>query len=470
MRRKSFIESHGATCNNWSWSWSFVNHKRKFVVFGVWTELVNGDAQTILGEDWRISEKSRVKPGYPQAIEHIRLVEEEGYRLKTFVMEHAENEDDDEGSPAKIGNFERVLHLKKLKKVGKDWVAVDTDVANDGKIARICWNSEGWQRPSGFDGKSSNPDAYEAQNGYGHEEWLLDTSKLIDGYHYAYVQAIGSHRDTYLGDPYDISFYSIDSDTKKRWWLGKILNVQIVGEREAKRVYEIYKKKGWYDEMIRQLGRVGASVDAFKKFTTPETFAVMKFKTDDMELLDEPLEFSHSDPAVTSDYYNLKNKEREPQIGQLGDFTFRPGHNAKKGKGEGRSTYKKPSEDFDLFHNRIQTALFEHLKSLHGEANVGTEISTGRRTLVDAVVKHDTQYTFYEIKTSQSVRQCIRDALGQLLEYAYFGNPVSVKELVVVSPYKTNSEVNRYLSALRKQYRLPIYYRQFDMDRSALRD
>ncbi len=75
--------------------------------------------------------------------------------------------------------------------MGKDWVAVDTDVANDGKIARICWNSEGWQRPSGLDGKSSNPEAYEAQNGYGHEEWLLDTSKLIDGYHYAYVRRFG---------------------------------------------------------------------------------------------------------------------------------------------------------------------------------------------------------------------------------------------------------------------------------------
>ena len=467
MRRKQFIKSQGATCSNWSWSWSFVNHKRKFVIFGVWSDHVKGDIQTILGESWRISGKDRIQAGYTQAIEHIRLVEGKGYRLKTFVMEYSD--DYDANGPARIGSFEQKLYSKKLMKDGEDWLAIDTDVANDEKIARICWNSEGWQRPSGSDGKSSNPDAYESQNGYGHEEWLLDTSKLIDGYHYAYVQAIGSHRDTYLGDPYDISFYSIDGDTKQRWWLGTIRNVQIVGEHEAKRVYEIYKKNGWYDEMSDQLKRVGASVEAFKKFTTPETFAVIKFKIDDLELLDEPLEFSQTDPAVTSDYYNLKNKEREPELGKLGDFTFVPGHNAKKGKGQGRSTYKKPIEDLDLLHNRIQTALFEHLKSVHGEDNVGTENPTGRRTLIDAVVQHSKQYTFYEIKTSQSVRQCIRDALGQLLEYAHFGSPIFIRELIVVSPYKTTSDVSKYLETLREKYGLPIAYRQFDMDSSTLK-
>lgn len=465
MSRKSFIESCGATCNNWMTSWSFVNHERKFVIFGAWDANVEGEAEKILSENWRISDKGRVQPGYTQAIEHLRLVEKDGYRLMTFPMEYSdENQDENGNGPAKIKSFRPELHQKELTKVGKNWFAVNNKKPNEQKLARICWNSEGWQRPSGTNGKSNNPDAYEFQNGYGHEEWLLDTSKVIDGYHYAYVQAIGSHRDKYFGNPYDISFYSINGDTKKRWWLGTIRNVQIVGAQESKRVFNIYKNNGWHEEMTAQLERVGASVSAFKKFTTPETFAVMKFKTDDLELLDEPLEFSHDDPAVTSDYYNLKNKEREPELGKLGDFTFVPGHNAKKGKGDVCSTYKKKNEDLDLFHNRIQTALFEHLKSIHGEANVGTEISTGRGTLVDVVVQHGKKYTFYEIKTSQSVRQCIRDALGQLLEYAHFVSPVPIKELIVVSPYKKTNDVTKYLATLRERYGLPISYRQFDMD------
>jgi 5-methylcytosine-specific restriction protein A len=33
MRRKTFIESQGATCQNWQWSWSFINAKEKFIIF-----------------------------------------------------------------------------------------------------------------------------------------------------------------------------------------------------------------------------------------------------------------------------------------------------------------------------------------------------------------------------------------------------------------------------------------------------
>jgi len=43
MSRKKFIESVGATCDNWNWSWSFVNHKDRFVVFGLWD--VNEDGK-----------------------------------------------------------------------------------------------------------------------------------------------------------------------------------------------------------------------------------------------------------------------------------------------------------------------------------------------------------------------------------------------------------------------------------------
>lgn len=36
MNRKQFIQSRGATCRNWTWSWSFINHDEQFVIFGAW--------------------------------------------------------------------------------------------------------------------------------------------------------------------------------------------------------------------------------------------------------------------------------------------------------------------------------------------------------------------------------------------------------------------------------------------------
>lgn len=39
MNRKQFIQSRGATCRNWMWSWSFINHDEQFVIFGAWDSL-----------------------------------------------------------------------------------------------------------------------------------------------------------------------------------------------------------------------------------------------------------------------------------------------------------------------------------------------------------------------------------------------------------------------------------------------
>lgn len=85
MKRKQFIEAHGATCRNWTWSWSFVNHADRFVICGAWDKNTEGDRARILADNWE-KRKGRRSPGYSQFIEHIRLIEQEGYELKTFLM------------------------------------------------------------------------------------------------------------------------------------------------------------------------------------------------------------------------------------------------------------------------------------------------------------------------------------------------------------------------------------------------
>ena len=124
MRRKQFIESHGATCKNWSWSWSFINETDKFIIFGAWDIYDSGNKVQIFCKDWAISRKGR-KPGYRQSREHIRLIEEEGYQLKTFPMERMVADEIDEGAPAKIKSFTPELSLKKLIRIENSWYASD---------------------------------------------------------------------------------------------------------------------------------------------------------------------------------------------------------------------------------------------------------------------------------------------------------------------------------------------------------
>jgi 5-methylcytosine-specific restriction enzyme A len=124
MSRKQFIESHGATCKNWNWSWSFINETEKFIIFGAWDIHENGNTTLIFSQDWATSRKGGRPPGYSQSREHIRLIEEEGYQLKTFPMEYMEA-DDGVGAPAKIKGFTPELTNKDLIRIENNWYASD---------------------------------------------------------------------------------------------------------------------------------------------------------------------------------------------------------------------------------------------------------------------------------------------------------------------------------------------------------
>ena len=124
MSRKQFIKSQGATCKNWTWSWSFVNHKEKVIIFGAWDIYTKGDMALIFSEDWKINSRGRKSPGFDQSLKHIQLIEEQGYKLKTFAMKYSDvNIDENDIGPATIKSFTHKLERKYLKRVGDSWYA-----------------------------------------------------------------------------------------------------------------------------------------------------------------------------------------------------------------------------------------------------------------------------------------------------------------------------------------------------------
>ncbi len=132
MNRKQFIKSHGATCDNWTWSWSFVNHMDRIVIFGAWENWAIGNEVLILDEGWERSHAGRKQSGYPQAREHIRLVEDEGYALKTFKMVNSDARKDDSGrGPSKIAKIDENLTSRNLKRIGNQWFGISQSSHGD---------------------------------------------------------------------------------------------------------------------------------------------------------------------------------------------------------------------------------------------------------------------------------------------------------------------------------------------------
>ena len=121
-----------------------------------------------------------------------------------------------------------------------------------------------------------------------------------------------------------------------------------------------------------------------------------------------------------------------------------------------------------LRHNDIQHALGQFLVKLHGENAVRDEFSIINRNKVDVAVQEDDELTYYEIKVGVTARHCLRQAIGQLLEYSYWPQSRPAARLIVVGEPELDPPADEYLADLRSMFGLPIYYRQFDMKQSKL--
>jgi hypothetical protein len=166
--------------------------------------------------------------------------------------------------------------------------------------------------------------------------------------------------------------------------------------------------------------------------------------------LDESLE-----TLEDSDYF----LDVEPATGG-GGYVFKPGHIKRK---TGSVTVKTPitSKSAQLLHNHIQNKFDEQLAAKFGRECVGCEVPTGLGTSIDVVVEAGSLRWFYEIKVAKSAKACIRQAIPQLLEYAYWADDVDVDRLIVVATHPLDDQSAAYLQKLRDKFGLPFYYEQF---------
>jgi hypothetical protein len=137
-------------------------------------------------------------------------------------------------------------------------------------------------------------------------------------------------------------------------------------------------------------------------------------------------------------------------------FNFKAG--ASKKVKTAKATLPEKELDLDLRHNLLQEALYQRLASKYGKDNVRTEQPSGVGTLIDIVVKMKDEYWFYEIKTALTPRACLREAIGQLLEYGFWPGAQEPTRFIVVGESPIDKDGLEYLSRLRKRFSLPFEY------------
>ena len=319
------------------------------------------------------------------------------------------------------------------------------------KIARLCWNTNEWRRPSGRNGKSKSSKSYENEMGFGHEEWLLDDSKIMpDGYHYGFLEPLRVTSAKHYGMVYDIHLYTF-SPNKQRVYIGCLKNAVGVSDEESQKVYDYYKKKGWIDEMQQDILYVGGTVSDF----SPLFMFNVKFKFEDAKLnySNQPILTIDSIPSPR---YNFMDKKRE--------FGF------EKNEDGGikvldtsifERVVKAGKIQIDPQHKKIQNAVASILKDQYTDLQIESRTDGAKeRVDIKGFSKKEKEWHYFEVKTL-SAKRSIREALGQILEYAHYHNVNSAQKLFIVGPLPPDEQDKAYLHLLREKYNIPIWFRWY---------
>lgn len=330
------------------------------------------------------------------------------------------------------------------------------------KVCRICWNTENWKFPSGSQGKSFSENAYEANSGFGHEEWLFDKSRIINGYHYAFLQPLFLKSDTHDNQTYNISLITINNLNKK-YFVGEIKSVECINRQESERAYKIYKSNGWIEQMREDIERVGANHQEFNDTVSGDFFNI-RFKYKNVSQPEEMVELAYDDINLSTNRYKLLPKKAEISLGIVIDDEENESEGNKKSTTKRKKVFNSETE-FDPYHDIMQNAIFD---LLHDKRKYNYRKVCIERGRVDIkALTMDEKWHYFELKTDNA-KLSIRKALGQILEYACFPDQVRAEKLIIVGDEIPNTQVIEYLNHIRSKFDLPISYRHFDLEMNNL--
>lgn len=340
----------------------------------------------------------------------------------------------------------------------------------DKRQMRITWNEFNWEKPSGHFWSKENQTkkniAYENQYGFGHEEWLFNQRYRINGFQYGYVR--GVEKALLENDLID-ELYLYTKDTEGNYFFIGILKnvVRILRNKEEQDLIKVVFDK-YFQIAIEELKEVNSDyTELLRTGMTP----TLKFKWEDANILDDPIPVKINDSKyrryqsyrLTKELELFSNNHIEKQI----KLDFRPG------KAKNKSSYtisrKKGKREVKSLHVEILDYLYSKLLEKTDKNNLSVEKSSVNGKIIDLLEKiEDNKFNFYEVKTSNSGLTNIREAIGQILEYALIDEKIIAQTLIIIGPAKLNDNEEKYLKRLRHILSIKIEYWFYNVENKKL--
>ena len=295
--------------------------------------------------------------------------------------------------------------MKRLK------LKVDTSLplkAPKNKHCRICWNTNGWEKPSGTAHESKG--SFAASNGFGFEEWLFNNEWCLDGHKYAFLQPINKNLNRYQGQTFSVALYT--KVASRSFLVATISDVYVPRYDEWRTAFSQMKKRGWVEQMRDDIEAIGGQPVDLEN-PPPHQVINVRFKPDDVR---------HCDPMQVFPKDHIVSRRHRYQAYDWNgtDLPSIARDDAPNVSDPARSeeVYLRAAQQatqVDPKHVRLQNRLYGSFCEQYGADAVQYE-----QDFVDLKVTGPAGDSFFEIKTDRSAKRCIRNALGQLLEYSSY--------------------------------------------------
>lgn len=464
-----FAKKLSVPLRNSHWSWGAFDPISNRVFLRVWRHEIQNDAD---GECVQIlwENPESKSNGYPERCKHIEAIRNgaDGVGIVCDVADKSAEtwrirDYDDEtllllGVLFKRGRaiYARIVERFPISDLSKR-IHRNFFAPTYGKVTRICFNSENWQRPTGLARKTETVDTYNHRNGFGHEEWLFRSEWQIDGWRYAFLQGVNKGRSKLLrlNRSIDLTLFTIQPD-KRRCYVATIRSLECLNEQQSLEALEEFKARGWFETMLKEIKAIGGNAKALGNSPEAKDILnvrfrlenVIRFKADSFVKTDEPIACHHDRYQI----YDFSGSEIDtiPAKRRIRKGDSRPP--------ETRLIFRRQIApvEYTPEHTTMQKKLLAELHKEFPKAEIFREAN-----YVDVSVRTKKQLLLFEIKSDLEPRIVIRLAIGQILEYGFHPQckqhlPV---RLFIVGRNPLSKHDKSYLNFLRTRFSLPVEYR-----------
>lgn len=334
------------------------------------------------------------------------------------------------------------------------------------RLCKVVWNDNGWVQPipRKWNAKNANSVvAYERRTGFVHEDWLFNSEFLIQGFQYGWIEGLRtiSHNIKKIDKLY---LFSIKPDTKERLLIGILRNVEIINSNNyTPQVKDRLKK--YFPTMISHLKKAGADYSKFTYLNEGKNYFNMRVNQNDIELFDNYIpihdlnfrkQFNRTNSFIVDD--NLqKIIDGVITIQNMG-MVFKHSKPRKTKNPKTRET-SSANQSINNFHEKIVHAIYMNLIDKgYSSNNISCETTIFGGKIADIVLKiNEKSYSIFEIKTEYDFRKSLREAIGQLLDYASWDNNIKIQEInAVLTEVDINPNLKAYIKNIKKSLNINL--------------